>query len=104
MASIDVRPFLDWARRLQKRCGGQPAAFRDHLQGLFEPMIRSILRTGLGQPVLIDWVQEHLPLFDARTGLSSDPTRCARSMAGVLSESLMAYLDPLPGRETVIGP
>jgi hypothetical protein len=92
------RPLVELARRFQTSCSGDPRRLREQLRATLEPMIRCALRTGLGQPPLVRWVQNQLPLLD-RGGED-----VAAPLAQALSERLMARLDPLPGRETVLGP
>ena len=47
------------------------------------------------------WVREQLPLMTPDQ--QRDPARVAGPLAGQLAERLMARLDPMPQRETVLG-
>jgi hypothetical protein len=98
-------PLLEWAQRLRNSCpSSDPQGFRKALEATLLPMIRCALRNGTGQPPLVRWVQRQLPLPEQEAGARADPSRHAGPLARLLCERLMARLDPLPGRETVVGP
>lgn len=97
------RPLVEWARRVQTTCSG-PQHLREKLQATLEPMIRCALRSGLGQPPLVRWVQHRLPNFHKDSGDRSDLSRLAGPLARELCDCLLARLDPLSGRDTVVGP
>ena|SRR5688572_8352970 len=94
------RPLVEWARRFQTSCAGSPQHLREKMEALLVPMIRCALRTGLGQPPLVRWVHDQLPLMPA--GEQADPVRLAAPLARRLCDRLMDRLDPLPQRETVL--
>jgi hypothetical protein len=102
MSSTNDRYLVEWARRIKASCPPGHNGFRQALEATLLPMIRCALRSGVGQPPLVNWVECHLHQFDPRGALSPDRTRYAQPMARVLSERLADRLDPLPGRETVV--
>jgi hypothetical protein len=104
MSNTNDRSLVEWARRLQANCAPGPHAFRQALEAKLLPMIRCALNTGLGQPPLVRWVESHLPLFDPRASEGPDRSHFAGPMARVLSQRIADRLDPLHGRETVVGP
>jgi hypothetical protein len=76
---------------------------RQHLEAALVPMIRCALRSGLGQPELVRWVQRHRPANEL-----GRLDREARCMARMLSGSLLEQLEqPQPtsrwAAETVAG-
>jgi len=95
------RSLAEWARRFRGDGLSDPQHLREKLEATLAPMIRCALKTGLGQPTLVRWVRDQLPLMSpAQQGA---PARVAGPLACRLAERLMARLDPLPYRETVPG-
>jgi hypothetical protein len=99
-----IEPLIDWARGLWARCAGNRQQVRETLEDTLRPMIRCALRSGAGQPYLVDWVQHQLSIVDPDVRARLDGVQFAARLARLLSERLVIRLDPLPGRETVIGP
>jgi hypothetical protein len=97
------RPLVEWARRLQSNCN-TAQDFRQKLEKTLTPMIRCALRNGSGQPILVRWVQKQLPQLDPKAALSRDCIRYTAPMTRVLCEHLLAHLNPVSCRETVVGP
>lgn len=97
------RPLVEWARRMQTTCPGNQQRLREKMEATLVPMIRCALRTGTGQPPLVNWVQHQLPLLGSDED-RGDPSRLATPLARVLCDRLLARLDPRPGRDTVVGP
>src|SRR5262245_6103883 len=96
------RPLVEWAKQVQTTCPGSPQRLREKLEATLTPMIRCALRTGLGQPPLVDWIHQQLPLYGSGKE-AGDSSRLAAPLARVLSDRLIARLDPIHGRETVVG-
>jgi hypothetical protein len=94
------RSLAEWARRFQGGTGG-PQQLREKLERTLAPMIHCAIKTGLGQPTLLRWVRDELPLLADEQ--RRDPARLAGPLASRLAERLMARLDPLHQRETVPG-
>src|SRR4051794_26970852 len=95
------RSLTEWAKRFQGSGPSDPQHLRAKLEATLVPMIHCALKTGLGQPTLVRWVREQLPLMTPDQ--QRDPARVAGPLAGQLAERLMARLDPMPQRETVLG-
>jgi hypothetical protein len=95
------RFLVEWAKRMQTSCSGT-VHLREKLQATLEPMIRCAIRTGQGQPPLVQWVQHQLPQ-SPRDHDRADLSRLATPLAQDLCDRLLARLDPLPGRDTVVG-
>ncbi len=102
MCFAEERALQEWAMRLRKG-SDRPGGLRQNLETTIEPMVRCALRSGIGQPVVVQWVRQHLPLFAPEPERRSDPMRYARPMTRMLCDRLMTWLDPLPARETVLG-
>lgn len=96
------RPLVEWARKFQTQCAGNTQAMREKMEATLVPMIRCALRAGVGQPPLVRWVREQQERFTS-TADRADPTRLALPLARELCGRLLDRLDPLPGRETVVG-
>ena len=103
MNNTSERPLVEWARRLQKSTP-EPQALLRSMETYLLPLVRCALRSGTGQPVLVDWVKNQLPLFAPEAGPRSDTSGYAAPMARVLCERILERLDPRPQRETVLGP
>jgi hypothetical protein len=103
MFETNDRRVNDWVRQLGSYWSSRPNYSREEMEDLLVHMIRCALRTGLGRPELLDWVNHHLPLLDPNAGPRPDPGRYARPLARVLGEQAMTRHDPLAERETVIG-
>jgi len=95
------RSLVEWVKRFQGNGPSDPQHLREKLEATLVPMIRCALKTGLGQPTLVRWVRDQLPLMNPDQ--QTDPARVAGPLACRLAERLMARLDPLPQRETVRG-
>lgn len=95
------RSLVEWARRFQGSGPSDSQHLRQKLEATLVPMIHCALKTGLGQPTLVRWVRDQLPLMSPDQ--QRDPVRVAGPLACQLAERLMARLDPLPQRETVLG-
>jgi hypothetical protein len=93
--------LLDLARHVRRRLREDtPQQFREALEASLLPMIRCALRSGIGHPHVVNWVRRQA---EGNPHLSPDPARAAPPMARALCERLLARLDPLPSRETVMG-
>jgi hypothetical protein len=99
-----IEPLVDWARSLWAHCAGNRQLVRERLEYYLRPMIHCALRTGVGQPSLVNWVEYQVASVDPAVRARTDGVQFAAGLARVLSERLVTRLDPLPGRETVIGP
>lgn len=101
--------FTDEALQyLARRMCGEELASREEMEALFVPMIRVAMRTGRGQPMLVDWVARNLPAVapSAGAGDKIDPAWAAPRMARLLCSQMLqkvqaerAWLGP---RETVV--
>jgi hypothetical protein len=94
--------LLDLARHVRRGLReNTPEHFRQALEASLLPMIRCALRSGIGHPHVVSWVR-HQAASNPHT--SPDPTRAAPPIARALCERLLERLDPMPSRETVVGP
>lgn len=101
--------FGDEALRfLAQRMWGEKQASREEIEAVFAPMIRVAMRTGRGQPVLVDWVARNLPALTPtiRPGDPVDVDWAAPRMARLLCSQMLhniqverAWVGP---RETIV--
>jgi hypothetical protein len=96
------RPLVEFARRIQGD-SNDPVIFRQRLEQTLEPMVRCALRSGVGQPVLVQFVEDQLSRIDSRARTRPDRISYAAPIARVLCDRLVNRLNPLHGRETVVG-
>jgi hypothetical protein len=96
------RLLVEWAERVRKSCPPGPQHLRDRLEAMLKPMIRCAWRDGLGEPNLVRWVRQQLPLLASTAGGDPDPLSQVAPLARLLGERVLARLDPLPGRETLV--
>lgn len=96
-----MNPFepalLDLARRVNQEAPLSSPRGREVLESSLLPIIRVALRSGVGPEPVVRWVRSQV------RERPDDPSRSARPLARALCEGLLARLDPLPGRETVVG-
>jgi hypothetical protein len=88
--------------------GNENRDLRQKLEACLVPMIRCALRSGLGQPELVRWVQSQRQENRAGADLTGGLDHDARCMARLLSSSLLQQLRersrPSPwAAETVVG-
>src|SRR5690349_4355693 len=95
------RPLAAWIRELQRVCSGGPPGIRERMKASLRPLIRCALRSGVGQPPLVDWVRRQVALLEPDPG--AEP-RDLGSLSRLLCERLMAWIEQVPGAETVAGP
>ena len=89
------------------RCGdASPHQVRERLEASLVPVVRRVLRTGTGQPQLVQWVRTTLP--QVQSGLDRtrpvDPERAAPPLARLLCATLLRRPAgrPAPVAETVV--
>jgi hypothetical protein len=98
----DNNSLLDLARHVRRGLReNTPERFREALEASLLPMIRCALRSGIGHPHVVSWVR-HQAASNPHT--PPDPARAAPPIARALCERLLERLDPLPSRDTVVGP
>jgi hypothetical protein len=90
--------LLDLARRVSQEAPLSSARGREILESSLRPIVRVALR-GIGRPPVVHWVRDR-----ANANRPADPSAWAPVLARELCDRLLARLDPLPGRETVVGP
>lgn len=102
--------FTDEALRyLARRMGRSERVSREAMEALFVPMIRVALRTGRGQPRLLDWVARHLPAVADSPDRTEpiDPEWAAPRMARMLCSQMLQHVQVEPAwrgsGETVVG-
>ena len=94
---------------LARRMCGERLASREEMEAVFVPMIRVALRTGRGQPVLVDWVTRNLPAVNPSScpGDKIDPEWAAPRMARLLCSQMLQQIQAqrawVGSRETVVG-
>jgi hypothetical protein len=94
---------------LARRMCGEKMTSREEMEALFVPMIRVAMRTGRGQPVLVEWVTRNLPAVAASRHRDEkiDPEWAAPRMAQLLCSQMLQKVQaerPWVGsRETVVG-
>jgi hypothetical protein len=94
---------------LTRRICGEKSASREEMEALVVPMIRVAMRTGRGQPVLVDWVTRNLPAVTPCIPLGDkvDPEWAAPRMARLLCSQMLQHIQAerpwLGPRETVVG-
>jgi hypothetical protein len=97
-----MNPFentlVELARRVNEQAPLSSARGREVLESSLLPIIRVAIRSGVGPAPVVQWVRSQVP------PRHPDPTRAARPLARELCDRLLARLDPVPGRETVVGP
>ena len=103
MSNTSERPLVEWAMRLQKNTP-EPRMLLRSLEAHLLPLVRCALQSETGQPALVDWVKNQLPLFAPEAGPRCDTSRYAAPMARVLCERILERLSPQTRRETVLGP
>ena len=88
---------------------GEDVRDRATLEADLVPMIRCAMRTGRGQPAIVDWVKRNLPTFVA-SGASGQPVdpewaapRMARLMCAQMLRNVRAEQDRTATRETIVG-
>jgi hypothetical protein len=92
-------PLLELARQVSRHAPPSSPRGREILESTLLPIIRVALRTGHGPAAVVCWVRSQV----GPNHSSSDPTAVARPLARELCDRLLDRLDPLPGRETVVG-
>jgi hypothetical protein len=92
--------LMDLARHMRNGLAGAPERWQEKLEASLLPMVRCALRKGIGHPTLVTWVRRQA---EGNPDAAADPARAAVPMAQALCQRLMQRLDPLSGRETVVG-
>ncbi|MFO0843726.1 MAG: hypothetical protein U0797_15240 [Gemmataceae bacterium] len=90
--------LLDLARRVGQEAPLSSPRGREILESTLRPIVRVALR-GIGRQTVVRWVRDR-----ANADRPADPMSWAPTLASELCDRLLARLDPLPGRETVVGP
>jgi hypothetical protein len=105
----DIMNFRDEALHfLARRMWGEKLASREEMEAVFVPMIRVAMRTGRGQPVLVDWVTRNLPAVTPAlcVGDKVDAERAAPRMARLLCSQMLHNIQVerpwIGSRETVL--
>lgn len=87
---------------------GAAVSSREELEAILLPMIRVALRTGRGEAVLVEWVEENLPAVApaARFGRAVDfawaAPRLARLLLSGMLQAVWAGRDAAEACETVV--
>jgi hypothetical protein len=91
------------ADRVECPAGTAPER-RAALEATLVPMVRCVLRTGRGNPRLVNWVRQALPavLGPRPAGEPVDPDQAAGPVARVLCNALLRHMRPA-ALETVVG-
>src|SRR5258708_16872282 len=92
----------EWVERVRKSCPPGTQHLRDKLEASLKLMIRCALRSGVGEPTFVRWVQQQLRLLGPEAACHPDRFSHVAPLARVLSERLLARVDPLPGPETLV--
>jgi hypothetical protein len=92
--------LMNLARHMQRTLPPEPEAWQEALEESLLPMVRCALRKGIGLPTLVRWVRHEV---EANPDAAADPARAAVPMARELSQALLERINPLSGRETVVG-
>lgn len=87
--------LLELARRVSREAPLSSARGREILESSLRPIVR-VAQRGIGRPRLVQWVRD-------QTNANRSPDPAAWALARELCDRLLARLDPLPGRETVVG-
>lgn len=93
------RSLLELARQVSKDAPLSSPRGRQLLESALTPIIRVALRTGHGPEALVRWVRHQVPA----QAWPVDPARAAPPLARELCDRLVQRLDPLAGRETIVG-
>ncbi len=89
--------FREFARRLGQVGPLNSPSSREKLESDLRPIVRTAMR-GNGPAWMVGWVQSRLT-----PNGPADPLRDVPPLARELCDRLLARLDPLSGRETVVG-
>jgi hypothetical protein len=94
----DENALEAWARRFQTTCSA--ANLSGKLLTTLVPMLRVAIRSGVGQPAFVAWVNEQLKEFDPSERADTD--RLADLLAPRLRDMLLSKLYPPTGHNTVV--
>lgn len=89
--------LLDLARRVSQEAPLSSTRGREVLESAIRPIVRVAMR-GVGRPTVVHWVRDR-----TNADRPADPASWANALSSELCDRLLARLDPLPGRETVVG-
>ncbi len=87
--------------------GASPRRDREAMEASLVPIVRRVLRTGSGDPHLVQWIRTTLPQVEAgrdRTG-PLDPESAAPPLARLLCATMLRgrRARPVLARDTVVG-
>lgn len=90
------------------RCGDAPPhRVREKLEASLVPIVRRVLRTGAGQPQLVQWVRKTLPQVEAGQDHTRplDPEQAAPPLARLLCATLLRRPPARPAlaTDTIVG-
>jgi hypothetical protein len=99
----EQKDFYELAQKLKRLLLDRWSDLREGLEATLLPMVRCAIRTGLGQPVVVNWVKHQLGSGRTDRPLHPDQLVEAVPLARKLSEIMLPFIDPVSGRETIVG-
>lgn len=100
MSTYETDALRHLARRLALSPSEQPDVIRRSLEDSLAPLVRAVLRLGIGQPALVAWVRRQVPPNYRDLEVSSLARTLSHRLAGVLLDLVRPALS---GAETVVG-